>query len=136
MSRPSHLESMAPVRAPGARSVADALLAARNIVGTTHVNADGDGLGSEVALVHMLRALGRKAVIVNPTPVPDLYRFLVDPIVEADRSADASAAIKSADLFCVLDISDLGRLGSLAEAIRARGITVACADHHVSPGTL
>src|SRR5204862_8331125 len=33
-------------------------------------------------------------------------------------------------------ISDLSRLGSLAEAIRARNITVACVDHHVSPGTL
>jgi len=136
MSRPSHLESIPPVRAAGVRAVADALLAARNIVLTTHVNADGDGLGSEVAIVHLLRALGRKAVIVNPTPVPDRYRFLVDPIIEADRSGDAAAAIRSADLFCVLDISDLGRLGGLAEAIRSRGITVACVDHHVSPGTL
>src|SRR5436190_674546 len=105
MSRPSHLETMPPVRVAGARAVADALLAARNIVLTSHVNADGDGLGSEVALVHLLRALGRKAVIANPTLVPDRYRFLTEPVADADRSGDASAAIRSADLFCVLDIS-------------------------------
>lgn len=136
MSRPEHLEAVPPHRIPGARAVADALLAAKRIVLTTHVNADGDGLGSEVALVHLLRAQGKDAVIVNPTPIPDRYRFLVDPVSNADRTRDASAAIKSADLFAVLDIADQGRLGNLAEAIRSRGLVTACVDHHVSPGTL
>jgi phosphoesterase RecJ-like protein len=136
MSRPEHLEAVPPVRMPGVRAVAEALLAAHRVVLTTHVNADGDGLGSEVALVHLLRAQGREAVIVNPTPVPARYGFLVDPILGADRSSDATAAIRASDLFLVLDISDLGRLGNLAEAIRATGITVACVDHHASPGTL
>lgn len=136
MSRPEHLEAVPPSRRPGARAVADAILAARRIVLTTHVNADGDGLGSEVALVQLLKAQGRDVVIVNPTPIPDRYRFLVDPVAAADRTQDASAAIRSADLFVVLDIADLGRLGNLAEAIRSRGITTACVDHHVSPGTL
>jgi phosphoesterase RecJ-like protein len=136
MSRPEHLESIPPHRVAGARAVADALLAARRIVLVTHVNSDGDGLGSEIALVHLLRAQGRTAHIANPTPVPDRYRFLVNPVVDADKTGEAGAAIKSADLILVLDISDLGRLGGLADAIRARGIGVACIDHHVSPGTL
>ena len=78
---------------------------------TTHVNPDGDGLGSEIAMVHLLRAQGKDVAIVNPTPVPDRFRFLVEPIGKANRTGDASAAIKAADLFLVLDISDLGRLG-------------------------
>ena len=136
MSRPVHLEAVPDHRKSGARAVADAMLAAKRIVLTTHVNADGDGLGSEVALVHLLQAQGKDVVIANPTPIPDRYRFLVDPIGVADRTSDVSAAIKSADLFVVLDIADLGRLGNLAEAIRARGIATACVDHHISPGTL
>ena len=136
MSRPVHLEAVPDHRKSGARAVADAMLAAKKVVLTTHVNADGDGLGSEVALVHLLQAQGKDVVIANPTPIPDRYRFLVDPIGAADRTSDVSAAIKSADLFVVLDIADLGRLGNLAEAIRARGITTACVDHHISPGTL
>src|SRR5437868_12818627 len=107
MSRPSHLESMPPVRMPGVESVSHALLSAHRIVLTTHVNADGDGLGSEVALVHLLRALGKDPVIANPTRVPERYRFMVESIGKAERSGDTHAAIKSADLFCVLDISDL-----------------------------
>ncbi len=53
-----------------AGAVAEALLGARRIAMTTHVNADGDGVGSEVAMVHLLTALGKEAWIANPTPVP------------------------------------------------------------------
>jgi phosphoesterase RecJ-like protein len=112
------------------------LLGAPPIVVTTHVNSDGDGLGSEIALLHLLAAQGREVSIVNPTPIPDRYGFLVESVAARDLSAGAAAAIKAADLVLVLDISDLGRLGNLADLVRARGVTVACIDHHASPGTL
>ncbi|MBI1723981.1 MAG: bifunctional oligoribonuclease/PAP phosphatase NrnA [Gemmatimonadetes bacterium] len=133
---PLHLEPVPEVRAEGARAVAGAALAARRIVLTTHVNADGDGVGSEVAMVHLLRALGKSVAIANPTPIPDRYRFLLEPLARHDRSADATQALRDADLFLVLDISDAGRLGHLADTIRTRGILTACIDHHLSPGTL
>jgi phosphoesterase RecJ-like protein len=136
MSRPEHLEAVPAGRLPGARAVSDALLSARRIAMTTHVNADGDGLGSEIALLHLLRAVGRDARIVNPTRIPERYGFLIGPVAAHDHTADAAAAIAWADLVVVLDISDLGRLGSLAAAVRQRGVPVACVDHHVSPGTL
>lgn len=136
MSRPSHLEAVPEDRRAPARDVAAALLGARRIVMTTHVNSDGDGLGSEIALLHLLAAQGREAAIVNPTPIPDRYQFLMDQVAARDLSSGAAAAIKAADLILVLDISDLGRLGNLAEQVRARGVKVACIDHHASPGTL
>jgi phosphoesterase RecJ-like protein len=123
-------------RRAGARDVAAALAAAHRIVMTTHVNADGDGIGSETALVHLLLAQGKTVAIANPTPLPGRYRFLTDALGKAERTGDAVHAIRDADLFLVLDIADLGRLGHLAELIRARNITTACIDHHVSPGTL
>jgi phosphoesterase RecJ-like protein len=130
------LERVSAARRKGARTVADALLAARRIAITTHVNADGDGIGSEIGMVHVLRALGKEAWIANPTPIPPRYAFLVDPVRADDRTAQARIALKGADLFLVLDISDLGRLGGLAETIRTRGLVTACIDHHLSAGTL
>ena len=41
---------------------------------TTHVNPDGDGLGSELALREALRRLGKAVSIVNHSPTPDHYR--------------------------------------------------------------
>lgn len=136
MSRPLHFETVPEGRVAGARAVGAALLAAQRIVMTTHVNADGDGMGSEVALVHLLRALGKQVAIVNPTPLPLRFLFLMDGLAAHDSSGAPVPAIKAADLFLVLDIADLGRLGALAELIRQRGIITACIDHHLSPGTL
>ncbi len=136
MSRPERLEPVPEGRAAGARAVAEAVAAAGRIVLTTHVNSDGDGVGSEVAMVHLLRALGKQVVIANPTPIPDRYGFLVDPIARHDRTAGAAVALREADLLVVLDIADLGRLGHLAETIRARDVVTACVDHHRSPGSL
>ncbi len=130
------LERVSAARKKGARAVAAALLDASRIALTTHVNCDGDGVGSEIALVHLLTALKKDVRIANPTPIPPRYQFLLDPVRAHDRSADAVAALRDADLFVVLDISDLGRLGNLAETIRSRGIATPCVDHHLSAGTL
>jgi len=136
MAPKAKLESVPAARRKGARAVAKALLDARRIVITTHVNSDGDGIGSEVALLHLLKALGKDARIANPTPIPSRYAFLIDPVRKHDRTEHAVAALRDADLFVVLDIADLGRLGHLAETIHGRGIVTACVDHHLSPGTL
>ncbi|MCX6179228.1 MAG: bifunctional oligoribonuclease/PAP phosphatase NrnA, partial [Chlorobiales bacterium] len=56
--------------------VIDALLEGQHFVITTHENSDGDGLGSEVALAKVLKALGKEVSIVNPTEVPPNYLFL------------------------------------------------------------
>lgn len=136
MARKRRSEQVSAARAGAARAIADALTGARRIVVTTHVNADGDGVGSEIALLHLLGSLGKTVAIANPTPIPDRYAFLLAAVRRHDRSADAVRALRDGDLILVLDISDLSRLGSLAEPIRERGVVTACIDHHVSRGTL
>ena len=119
-----------------AREVASLVVPGRRICLTTHVNPDGDGLGSEVAMVHLLRALGATVHITNPTPTPSRFDFLFAGITDADRSQQAVKELRRADAIFVLDIADLGRLGALGETVRERAVPVACIDHHVSPGTL
>ena len=103
---------------------------------TTHVNPDGDGLGSEVGLALLLKAQGVNVVITNPTPTPSRYNFLFEGLAGLDKTQEAVKELRRADLIIVLDIADLGRLGMLAETVRERGVTVACIDHHVSKGDL
>ena len=123
-----------PERARAAREIAAVLGPDRRVALTTHVNADGDGMGSEVAMWHLLTAQRMRVAIANPTPVPGRFDFLLPE--GADRSDRAAKEIEAADVIVVLDISDLGRLGDLAPAVRKnRGPTV-CIDHHVSPGSL
>jgi phosphoesterase RecJ-like protein len=123
-------------KSAAARAFAAALKPGQRVCITTHVNPDGDGLGSEVGMVHLLRAQGIDAIITNPTPTPSRFTFLFEEIPGADRTGEAIKELRRADLILVLDISDHGRLGMLSETIRSRGVPVACIDHHVSEGVL
>ena len=124
-----------PMRA-AAHEVAALFRPGQRICLTTHVNPDGDGLGSEVALVHLLREQGLEAIITNPTATPRRFAFLFEAIPGVDRSGQAVKELRRADAIIVLDIADLSRLGILAETVRDRGVPVACIDHHLSVGHL
>src|SRR5918999_1052721 len=128
--------TLSPAKAALAASFAEALRPGQRVCLTTHVNPDGDGLGSEVGLVHLLRAKGIDAVITNPSPTPPRFQFLFRDLPGIDKTGEAVRELRRADVIVVLDISDLNRLGMLIETVRDRGVPVACIDHHVSAGVL
>jgi bifunctional oligoribonuclease and PAP phosphatase NrnA len=119
-----------------ARELAASLLPGQRVCLTTHVNPDGDGLGSEAGLAHLLRDRGMDVVITNPTPTPPRFNFLFEDLPGVDRTGEAVKELRRADQIVVLDISDLGRLGMLSDTVRSRGVPVTCIDHHVSTGVL
>jgi bifunctional oligoribonuclease and PAP phosphatase NrnA len=125
-----------PDRVAIARNFAAQLKRGQRICITTHVNPDGDGLGSEVGLVHLLKGQGIDAIVTNPSPTPDRYRFLFQDLPGVDRTQEAVKELRRADLILVLDISDVGRLGMLTQTVLDRGVPVGCVDHHVSQGHL
>jgi phosphoesterase RecJ-like protein len=119
-----------------AEAFAGLFKAGQRVCLTTHVNPDGDGLGSEAALAHLLRARGVEVSVTNPTATPPRFRFLFEELPGVDRTAEAVKELRRADVIVVLDISELGRLGMLADSVRDRGVPVGCIDHHVSQGVL
>ena len=48
----------------------------RTFLVTAHERLDGDALGSELALYHLLRGLGKEAVVYNQDATPENYEFL------------------------------------------------------------
>src|SRR5207247_9285924 len=125
--------SIPPERARAAEPVAAVRAPGRRVALTTHVNADGAEVRSEVALWPLRTARGLRAAIATPPPIPERFHFLVPN--GADHSDRAMREIESAEVVVVLDISDVSRLGDLARAI-TQSHAVACIDHHVSGGTL
>jgi phosphoesterase RecJ-like protein len=97
---------------------------------STHVNADGDGCGSETALARLLRTRRITARIVNPTPWPAMFSFLLGDDVE-ERSAEGARALRGIDAVIVMDISDVARLGGLAEPVRELRVPRIVIDHHI-----
>ncbi len=119
-----------------ATSLAAIFQSGQRVCLTTHVNPDGDGLGSEIGLLQLLRARGVDAVITNPTATPSRFEFLFEGIPGCDRSGHAIKELRRADVIVVLDISDIGRLGMLSDTVRDTRVPLACIDHHVSDSVL
>ena len=106
------------------------LAGARSVVLATHANADGDGAGSEAALAAFLRARGTEAWIVNATPWPDPYGFLLpDPAwVIPPKSDEALRRCREADLAVVVDTGEIPRIGRVKSLIR--DLPKVVIDHH------
>lgn len=111
-------------------AVLSALRGKETVVLTTHINSDGDGCGSEIALAAWLRAVGTEAVIVNPTPVPKSFGFLVPDeswVVDA-KSLEAQEFCDGADVAVVLDTGEVPRIGRVRRLID--GLPTVVIDHH------
>ena len=116
-------------RREGIQRVARELQPGRRVALSTHINADGDGCGSEVGLALLLAQRGLHVHIVNPTPWPELFRFLLPDVTE--RSAEGVGALRGIDMLIVLDISDVKRLGGLADTVRGLKVPRVVIDHHI-----
>jgi bifunctional oligoribonuclease and PAP phosphatase NrnA len=135
---------IAPHRLDAIDALLERLSRASRVVLTTHLNADGDGTGSQVAMLELLRTMGVEARIVNPTPFPDLFRFLLPgedaeeggggpdvpahPEVLPAGSPEAEAWCREADLVVVLDTGEVPRIGRVKPMVEHLPHVVV--DHH------
>lgn len=101
---------------------------------TTHVNPDGDGIGSELGLAQALRQLGKRATILNHNDTPENYRWL-DPAGHVTRYNEERdrAGILEAGVIVVLDTNQPSRLRSLEEPVRKSAALKIVIDHHLEP---
>ena len=105
----------------------------RRFLLTTHINPDGDGLGSEVALALWLAAQGREARILNDALMPPAFTFLARHVpFESYEPEGAERRFTEADAVVVLDTSNRQRVGRLSAHFDRHTIPVAVIDHHVS----
>jgi phosphoesterase RecJ-like protein len=102
---------------------------------TTHVNPDGDGLGTEVAIARYLQKLGKQATILNYSATPDNYLFLANlhPIYQFDPSKHTHI-IEDAQVILVLDTNHPDRLVNMKSALLSSQAVKICIDHHPEPG--
>ena len=130
MQHPDYLR-IAPDRRSAIQQLAREFVPGRRVALSTHMNSDGDGCGSETALARLLAQRGLHSRIVNPTTWPSLFDFLLGDDVVEDTSRGA-AALGAIDLLVVVDISDVKRLGALADTVRRLTVPKIVIDHHVA----
>ncbi|AUN97267.1 bifunctional oligoribonuclease/PAP phosphatase NrnA [Bacteriovorax stolpii] len=107
---------------------------AENIVISTHIIPDADGIGSEIALCLAMRAQGKNAICVNEEPLLERYKYL-DPEDVVISREDYLAFYPEAevDLFIVTDTNSLERIGEGMKAIAKKAPSLLFIDHHPCP---
>lgn len=98
----------------------------KNFLITSHMNLEGDALGSEIAVSYLLRKMKKKCFICNSSPIPRIYNFM--PSLNIVQTADRK--IKNFDTAIVLDCSDLERTGKVKDFVTKSG-SIINIDHHV-----
>jgi len=106
----------------------------KNVVIVTHVNPDGDAIGSSLALWHILRKKGLDPIVVIPNEYPSFLAWIpgADRIFVFDKDVDGGTALlKNADLICVLDFNNPSRAGLVHNALCAAKCPKVLIDHHM-----
>ena len=76
---------------------------ANTVLIATHINPDGDAIGSALSVYHALTAMGKQVTLSCADPVPGKLRFLsgAEQFVQADvlqgQTFDLSFAVDAAD---------------------------------------
>ena len=99
-----------------------AIKKAKSILILTHINPDGDALGSTLGFKCMLEKMGKKAAILLEKGLPEMFSVFGDEFLNREYNEEY-------DLVCALDCGDIARLGDLSKYFIGNTL---CIDHHVS----
>ena len=102
---------------------------AKTVAVCTHLNPDGDAVGTALALRLALLRLGKDVTVFCRDKVPDLVAAL--PGADAFRTFDSLGAEERFDLLFPVDVSDAYRLGEgVFERMKAACADSCQVDHH------
>ena len=72
----------------------------QSILLSTHINADGDGLGSEIAFYYYLKSLDKDCRIINPTSLPYNYKIIDPELIVEKYTVDMDQWFEKLDFVC------------------------------------
>ena len=107
--------------------IADVLRRADSVIITGHVSPDGDCIGSQLALSHALKSLGKKVtgLLAENSPVDETLSYLPG----ASELIVAPEEVLTADAFVAVDVPTHERMGRAARHHQACSCTITI-DHH------
>ena len=103
------------------------LMNSQKVVLASHLNPDGDALGSLLALAHLLRGMGKEVTPISTDGVPAIYQWMPgsEMVVTATDKRDFDLAI-------VVDAGAIERIGtSQLSTIHSAKLLIDI-DHHVA----
>jgi bifunctional oligoribonuclease and PAP phosphatase NrnA len=108
-----------------------------NILLISHINPDGDAIGSQLALYHYLRSKGKNVKLMTPNHLQEFLKWMDGAdqikIFIKDRK-ECRKLIGEADLIVMLDFNQPNRLGEAEDFVKISKAMKVIIDHHLDPG--
>ena len=101
-----------------------------NFLITSHVNLDGDAIGSELAFYFILKKMNKKSIILNQDKLPRIYDFLPESN-KIYHIRDNNFNDNDFDVGIVLDCGNIKRTGGISNILENINIIINI-DHHGS----
>lgn len=110
---------------------------ADNILIISHINPDGDAIGSQLALYHFLASESRKISMITPNNLPEFLKWmegseLIEVFIK-DRKK-CCRLISDADLIILVDFNQSNRMGEAENYVLFSKAKKVMIDHHLEPG--
>ncbi|MDR2584881.1 MAG: bifunctional oligoribonuclease/PAP phosphatase NrnA [Prevotellaceae bacterium] len=104
----------------------------------THVNPDGDAIGSMQGFATFLRVLGRRVHTITPNAYPDFLSFLDGPkgahiLIYKYHQKVCERLLSEADVIVCLDMNRTSRMETLGSFITKLDHPKVLIDHHPDP---
>jgi len=109
----------------------------KDIVLTCHLNADGDAIGSCLAMAEVIRThYGKEPQIIVPDQYPDFLQWLpkTEQIIRYDKYREGcNWTLQHCDLIFCLDFNATSRVDAMEEALCNSPAKKVLIDHHLNP---
>ncbi|MCU0455979.1 MAG: bifunctional oligoribonuclease/PAP phosphatase NrnA [Bacteroidales bacterium] len=127
---------MEPETAKYTKELEKLLTGSDNILLISHINPDGDAIGSQLAFYHYLKSRGRTAEMITPNNLQEFLLWmegaeLINVFIKNRQRC--IELIRNSDLIIMLDFNQTNRLGEAEKYVmesKARKVVI---DHHLNP---
>lgn len=118
------------------KELSNLISTAGNILLISHINPDGDAIGSQLAMYHFLRSKGKNVNMITPNNIQEFLKWMEGSenicVYIRDREK-CRKLISEAGLIIMLDFNQLHRLGEAEEYVKASAAPKVVIDHHLDP---
>jgi len=120
------------------KKLKSAIESANRIVITCHKKADGDAIGSSLALCLVLRKMGKNVTVIIPDQLAQSLTFVaegIDYVTYSFNEVKAANIIRNTQLIFSLDYNNFERVDRMKPYLEDSKATKVLIDHHLNPAS-
>ncbi|MFO0357437.1 MAG: DHH family phosphoesterase [Sphingobacteriaceae bacterium] len=121
------------------KKLGDAIKKSKRIAIVTHMNPDGDAMGSSLALSLFLQKLKKEVKVIVPNAFPQFLAWMPDSKKALDfqlKEKAVKAFVRKCDLVFILDFNNFKRIEKLGDFLAETDVPKFMIDHHQQPDDL